>query len=61
MQPVHTGWKRVYCNHPLLSAPYSSVLELAVDDIQLVRGEGQYVYDKNGRKFLDCVNNVTHG
>lgn len=26
----------------------------------LVRGEGAYVYDDQGRKFLDCVNNVAH-
>lgn len=39
----------------------SSILELTADDLQLVRGEGQYVFDKNGRKYLDCVNNVTHG
>lgn len=24
----------------------------------LVRGEGQYVYDDEGRRYLDCVNNV---
>jgi 4-aminobutyrate aminotransferase-like enzyme len=24
----------------------------------LVRGEGQYVYDEEGRRYLDCVNNV---
>ena len=26
-----------------------------------MRGAGQYVFDKNGKKYLDCVNNVTHG
>lgn len=24
----------------------------------LVRGAGQYVYDEQGTKYLDCVNNV---
>lgn len=24
----------------------------------LVRGEGQYVFDDEGRRYLDCVNNV---
>ena len=27
----------------------------------IVRGEGQYLFDEQGRKYLDCVNNVCHG
>lgn len=26
----------------------------------LVRGEGQFVFDEAGRRYLDCVNNVAH-
>lgn len=36
-----------------LSLSYSSPLTI-------VRGEGQYLYDANGRQYLDCVNNVCH-
>ena len=36
-----------------LSLSYSSPLTI-------VRGEGQYLYDADGRKYLDCVNNVCH-
>ena len=28
--------------------------------IRIVRGEGQYLYDQNGKKYLDTVNNVAH-
>ena len=28
--------------------------------LKIVRGEGQYLYDEDGRAFLDCVNNVCH-
>ena len=30
------------------------------DPVQLVRGEGVWVYDADGRKYLDCYNNVPH-
>jgi 4-aminobutyrate aminotransferase-like enzyme/aminoglycoside phosphotransferase (APT) family kinase protein len=28
--------------------------------LQIVRGEGVYLYDDMGRRYLDCVNNVAH-
>ena len=28
--------------------------------IKLVSGQGQYLYDANGERYLDCVNNVCH-
>ena len=28
--------------------------------LKMVKGEGQYLYDEEGRAFLDCVNNVCH-
>jgi len=28
--------------------------------IKIVRGEGQYLFDADGRRYLDMVNNVTH-
>lgn len=30
------------------------------DPIHVVRGEGAYLYDADGRDYLDCVNNVAH-
>jgi 4-aminobutyrate aminotransferase-like enzyme/Ser/Thr protein kinase RdoA (MazF antagonist) len=30
------------------------------DPLRLVRGRGAFLYDENGRAFLDCVNNVAH-
>ena len=38
-----------------------SSLSLAYKDpLKIVRGKGQYLYDENGRKYLDCVNNISH-
>lgn len=28
--------------------------------LKIVKGKGQYLYDEEGRAFLDCVNNVCH-
>ena len=28
--------------------------------LKIVRGRGQYLYDQRGRRYLDCVNNVSH-
>lgn len=30
------------------------------EPVHLVRGEGTWVYDADGRKYLDCYNNVPH-
>ena len=30
------------------------------EPLKIVRGEGQYLYDDEGRAYLDCVNNVCH-
>ena len=38
---------------PSLSLAYDTPLEI-------VRGRGQFLFDENGRAFLDCVNNVCH-
>lgn len=36
-------------------------LSLAYDEpLEIVRGAGQYLYDRRGRPFLDLVNNVCH-
>ena len=29
--------------------------------IKIVRGHGTYLYDEQGNRYLDCINNVTHG
>ena len=30
------------------------------EPIQLVKGEGVWVWDERGRRYLDCYNNVPH-
>jgi len=30
------------------------------DPLTIVRGSGTYLYDERGRRYLDCVNNVSH-
>lgn len=30
------------------------------EPLKIVRGRGQYLFDADGRRYLDCVNNVTH-
>ncbi|XP_053717160.1 ethanolamine-phosphate phospho-lyase [Synchiropus splendidus] len=30
------------------------------DPLMIVRAEGQYMYDENGQRYLDCINNVAH-
>jgi 4-aminobutyrate aminotransferase-like enzyme len=30
------------------------------EPLKIVRGEGQYLFDENGRRYLDLVNNVCH-
>ena len=36
-------------------------LSLAYNEpLKIVRGKGQYLYDENGRKYLDCINNISH-
>jgi 4-aminobutyrate aminotransferase-like enzyme len=38
-----------------------SSLSLAYDEpLKIVRGNGSYLYDENGREYLDCVNNISH-
>lgn len=31
------------------------------DPLKIVRGQGQYMYDEEGNRYLDCINNVAHG
>jgi 4-aminobutyrate aminotransferase-like enzyme/Ser/Thr protein kinase RdoA (MazF antagonist) len=36
-------------------------LRLAYDEpVEIVRGRGQFLFEPNGRAYLDCVNNVCH-
>ncbi len=30
------------------------------DPLKIVRAEGQYMYDENNNRYLDCINNVAH-
>ena len=38
----------------------SKILTTYEDPIHIVKGEGVWVWDADGRKFLDCYNNVPH-
>ncbi len=34
---------------------------IAYDDpLHIVNGRGQYLYDNNGKEYLDAVNNISH-
>ncbi|KAM3664911.1 5-phosphohydroxy-L-lysine phospho-lyase isoform 1-T1 [Ammospiza maritima maritima] len=30
------------------------------DPVKITKAKGQYMYDENGRQYLDCINNVAH-
>ncbi|KAJ7401802.1 5-phosphohydroxy-L-lysine phospho-lyase [Pitangus sulphuratus] len=30
------------------------------DPVKIVKAKGQYMYDEDGRQYLDCINNVAH-
>ena len=30
------------------------------EPLNIVKGKGQFLYDLNGKKYLDCVNNIHH-
>ncbi|XP_028661722.1 ethanolamine-phosphate phospho-lyase isoform X1 [Erpetoichthys calabaricus] len=30
------------------------------DPIKIIRGQGQFLYDEKGERYLDCINNVAH-
>lgn len=32
----------------------------AKDPLKIIRAQGQYMYDENNKKYLDCINNVAH-
>ncbi|NXC42085.1 AT2L2 lyase, partial [Penelope pileata] len=38
----------------------SCKLFFANDPVKIVKAKGQYMYDENGRQYLDCINNVAH-
>lgn len=31
------------------------------DPLKIVRGAGQYMFDEEGTRYLDCINNVATG
>lgn len=45
---------------PLFIRPSCKVF-FPKDPIKIVRAQGQYMFNENGEKYLDCVNNVAHG
>ena len=30
------------------------------DPLHIVKGKGQYLYDRDGKKYLDGINNISH-
>jgi len=45
----------------LRSKHLGSSLSVSYDDpLHIVRGEGQYLFDAKGNRYLDCVNNIQH-
>uniref|UniRef100_A0A8D9B7U9 Alanine--glyoxylate aminotransferase 2-like n=1 Tax=Cacopsylla melanoneura TaxID=428564 RepID=A0A8D9B7U9_9HEMI len=38
----------------------SCKLFFRTDPLKIIRAEGQYMFDEEGRKYLDCINNVAH-
>ena len=31
------------------------------DPLKIDHAQGQYMYDEEGNRFIDCINNVAHG
>lgn len=31
------------------------------DPVKIIRARGQYLFDENGKPYLDCISNVQHG
>lgn len=46
-----------------LAAPLrpSCKIFFSQDPIKIVKAKGQFMYDQEGRRYLDCINNVAHG
>ncbi|KAF2985972.1 hypothetical protein EK904_002129 [Melospiza melodia maxima] len=45
----------------ILKSPSSSCkLFFPHDPVKITKAKGQYMYDENGRQYLDCINNVAH-
>lgn len=58
---VHPSVFRQGC--PFFACLHSSSCRLFFpeDPVKIIRGQGQYLYDEQGREYLDCINNVAHG
>lgn len=46
--------ERMTCLNPMMSISYKSM------PVKIKVARGQYFYEENGRKTLDCINNVSH-
>lgn len=45
----------------LLSSSKNCQLFYKSDPLKIIRGQGQYMFDEEGTRYLDCINNVAHG
>lgn len=60
----HVTW--CVCTVPLwrlhcLGHRQSCRLFYSDDPVKIVRARGQYLFDENGKRYLDCISNVHHG
>jgi len=39
----------------------SCKLFFKADPLKILSGQGQYMFNEKGEKYLDCINNVAHG
>ena len=53
-------WRRLQFNQNILCRK-ACELHFKEEPIKIAYARGQYMYDENDNRYLDCVNNVTHG
>jgi 4-aminobutyrate aminotransferase-like enzyme len=47
--------------YKLRKAHLGPSLSMSYDEpLHIVKGDGQYLYDSNGKRYLDAVNNIQH-
>lgn len=51
----------VYANYFVVVFSAACQLFFRSSPLKIVRGIAQYMYDEQGERYLDCINNVAHG
>lgn len=52
---------KISLNRQTLLDRNACILFYDPDPLQIVRAQGQYMYDELDNEYLDCINNVCHG